>query len=120
MHCTTFLGVCVAIAQFRDSICCQEIEQIVGLQDGDSPPSCITTHVEFPNVCLNRTVLTIAMHGYTTMGVVACHQMRIGKQCRQINCYLQCNICTSTGDFDILHIANWFGVDGITWDVIDV
>ena len=33
---------------------------------GDPSPAavCITTHPEFSNACLSRTVLTIAFHGY--------------------------------------------------------
>ena len=49
----------------RESICCQEIDQIKGLLTGEPPPVCITGHPEFSNACLSRTVLTIAFHGYS-------------------------------------------------------
>ena len=46
------------------SICCKDIDKIDSLLVGDPPPTCITTHAEFSNACLSRTVLTIAWHGY--------------------------------------------------------
>ena len=52
----------------RESICCKEIDKIQNLLVGDPSLTCITTHPEFPNACLSRTVLTIVMpHEYTTM-----------------------------------------------------
>ena len=53
--------------QHRNPFCCKEIDKIQSLLVGDPSPTCITTHPEFPNACLSRMVLTIAMHKYTPM-----------------------------------------------------
>ena len=51
----------------QESICCKEIDKIQSLLiAGDPSPTCITTHSEFLNACLSRTVLTIAWREYTT------------------------------------------------------
>ena len=52
------------MATSRESLCCQEVEQMVALLDGDSPPSCIMQHVDFASVCLCRAVLTVSLYGY--------------------------------------------------------
>ena len=57
-------GNCQPMATSRESLCCQEVEQMVALLDGDSPPSCITQHPDFASVCLCRAVLTVSLHSY--------------------------------------------------------
>ena len=49
----------------RESVCCQEIDKIKHLLVDEPPPTCIIDHPEFYNVCLNRTILTVALHGYS-------------------------------------------------------
>jgi len=51
----------------RESICCNEIEQLTQLLDGMGAaihPDCITEHVDFSTVCLNRAVLTVALYSH--------------------------------------------------------
>ena len=59
-------GHCRPMDTAQESICYKEISKIQSLPVGDPSPTCITTHPEFPNTCLSRMVLTIAMHEYTT------------------------------------------------------
>ena len=47
----------------RESICCHEIEQTNRLLSLPSAP-CITQHVDFRNVCLCRSVLTVALYSH--------------------------------------------------------
>ena len=44
----------------RESICCQEIDNIRALLVDDPVPACITQHLDFQSACLCRAVLTIA------------------------------------------------------------
>ena len=37
-------GNCQPMATSRESLCCQEVEQMLSLLDGDTLPSCITQH----------------------------------------------------------------------------
>ena len=57
-------GYCKPMPMARESICCQEIEQIKALLVDDPAPACITLHGEFSSACLCRTVLTIAYHSH--------------------------------------------------------
>ena len=57
-------GYCKPMPTARESICCQEIEQMKALLVDDPAPACITLHGEFSSACLCRTVLTIAYHSH--------------------------------------------------------
>ena len=49
----------------KESICCQEIAEMVQLLDeGNVPPECITEHQDFSNICLCRAVLTVALYNH--------------------------------------------------------
>ncbi|XP_065899014.1 uncharacterized protein [Dysidea avara] len=55
---------CQPMPTARESVCCQEIDEIKGLLVGDPVPVCITQHMDFANACLCRVVLLIASHGH--------------------------------------------------------
>jgi len=48
----------------RESVCCQEIDNIRVLLVGDPVPACITLHADFNSACLCTAVLLIASHGH--------------------------------------------------------
>ena len=52
----------------RESICCQEIEQINSLLEDpcimEAHSSCITRHTDFSSVYLCRTVLTVSLYAH--------------------------------------------------------
>ena len=51
----------------RESICCQEIEEMKHLVEDpclEDQPSCITQHADFNHVCLCRTVLTVSFYAH--------------------------------------------------------
>ena len=86
----------------KESICCQEIAEMVQLLDeGDVCPECITDHQDFSNICLCRAVLTVALyshrHRYGTGDIPtdANRYVIISNWCVAINCFY------SIGDFDI-------------------
>ena len=47
----------------QELICCNKIQSLLV---GDPLPTCITMHPDFLNVCLSRTMLTIAANGMNT------------------------------------------------------
>ena len=66
--CRCTCGNCKAMPTQRESICCQEIEQINSLLEDpcivEARPSCITRHTDFSSVCLCRTVLTVSLFAH--------------------------------------------------------
>ena len=49
----------------KESICCQEISEMVQLLvEGNVRPECITEHQDFSNICLCRAVLTVALYSH--------------------------------------------------------
>ena len=63
-------GHCSAMNSGKESICCEEIAEIVHLLWRRCHLECITEHQDFSNVCLCRAVLTVALcshhHRYGT------------------------------------------------------
>ena len=57
-------GCCQPMPTARESICCQEIDNMRVLLDGDPVPACITQHPDFQSACLCRAVLIIAYHSH--------------------------------------------------------
>jgi len=84
----------------RESVCCQEIDNIKDLLVGDPVPQC-TLHMEFPNACQSRVVLLIASNGhqhyYGTDDILA-DKNRLTLYA--IHCEFLCNIIfTECSDF---------------------
>ena len=48
----------------RESIFCNEIDNIRADPTLHTYPPCITEHRDFANVCLCRAVLTVSLHGH--------------------------------------------------------
>ena len=68
-------GHCSAVSTEKESLCFKEIEQLVQLLDGMETgirPDCITKHMDFSIVCLNRAVALYShRHRYGTSDVPA-------------------------------------------------
>jgi len=59
------IGHCKVMTMQRESVCCNELEQIKGLLEDsilEVHPTCITQHTDFNNVCLCRSVLTVYLY----------------------------------------------------------
>ncbi|KAH7968552.1 hypothetical protein HPB52_009582 [Rhipicephalus sanguineus] len=56
---------CVPSSNAEENVCCREIDEVVAKGNDD----CITTHVDFPSVCLNPAVLEAAYYAFDELGV---------------------------------------------------
>ena len=71
LGCRCTCGHCMVMSTERESICCNEIEQLVQLLDAivdgvetESRPECIIRHAGFREVCLSRVVLTVSLYSH--------------------------------------------------------
>ena len=87
-------GHCLAMNSENESICTQEIVEMVQLLDGgDVCPECITEHQDFSNVCLCRAVLTVALYNH-------CHRYGTGDIPTDANRHVITSNC--------LYMYNWY------------
>ena len=86
----------------KESICCQEIAEMVQLLDeGDVRPECITEHQDFSNICLCRAVLTVALYSHRHRYGTGDIPTDANRYVIISNWYVAINCFYSIGDFDI-------------------
>jgi len=57
-------GNCQIMETELESVCCVELEKVMGVWKADEEISCITMHEGFGPICLNPYVLQVAYYGY--------------------------------------------------------